>query len=288
MEEMGNRMSAMNIPLGALWTFPSDHLPVGALIDVGGQKLEVATLNCLDDRHLHWVTEKDSQGLKGSLITTAKDRNDAVAKVVVEMLTHKDHPKDLVALQEVSNDLTFKLRESLPDGFHIWRKGELAVIHNRNILTVSSIGYYHIFHHFSNKFVMKMKITIPSTKSHFWLVVVHLPGDPKSSLCSRRDLAKYLQRVASKCLTTIAMGDMNFTTKEMEEVFNEKKDLQVKLVSPYPTNINPAPERFSKSIDHIVVLNSSGEVTARMPDEVWEGLEELVDLLRNMEQSYDI
>ena len=70
MEEIGNRMSAENIPLGALWTFPSDHLPVGTLIDVGGQKLEVATLNCLDDRHLHWVTEKDSQGLKGSVITT--------------------------------------------------------------------------------------------------------------------------------------------------------------------------------------------------------------------------
>ena len=69
--------------LGYLWTFPTDHLPVGALVEVGRENLEVATLNCLDDKHLHWVTEKNSQGLNGSIITTAEDRNDVVAKVVV-------------------------------------------------------------------------------------------------------------------------------------------------------------------------------------------------------------
>ena len=281
---MENKLESENLnslaPLRELWTFPSDHLPVGALVEVGGRKLEVATLNCLADRHLHWVTEKDSQGLKGSLITTAKDRNDLVAEVVVEMLTQKEHPKDLIALQEVSNVLVSKLRESLPDDFHIWKKGELAFIHNRNILTVTNISYHNIFQHYPGKFVMKIKFSISDSNSQFWVVVVHMPGDPKTSLSSRRNLANYLERVASTGLTAIAMGDMNFTAKEMVEVFSEV-EIKFDLVSPYPTNINPAPERFSKAIDHIVVLNSAGEVTAREPDEVWERLEKLVELLKN-------
>ena len=201
------------------------------------------------------------------------------------MLTHKTHPKVLVALQEVSDNLASRLRESLPVGFHLWKKGELAFIHNKSILTVRNIGYNNIFKHFPYKIVIKIKFSIPSRKCHFWLVVVHVPGDPKFSLCSRRELANYLQRVSSPDLVVIAMGDMNFTAKEIEEVLSEKKGLKFKLISPYPTNINPSPERFSKCIDHIVVINSTGNVIARGPNEVLEGVDKLVDLLKNMEQN---
>jgi hypothetical protein len=46
------------------WRFPSDHLPVG--IEVNG--VRILSWNVLNNAYIEWVTEKDSQGLNGSLI----------------------------------------------------------------------------------------------------------------------------------------------------------------------------------------------------------------------------
>src|SRR5262245_39874654 len=46
------------------WQFPSDHLPIGMTMD----GLNIASWNVLDASFMRWMTEKDSQGLKHSMI----------------------------------------------------------------------------------------------------------------------------------------------------------------------------------------------------------------------------
>ena len=153
---------------------------------------------------MYWVTEEDTQGLKGSLITKSEDRNALVANVLVEMLTHKTHPKELIALQEVSNILMLRLTDSLPEGFHIWRKGELAIIYNKNIFSVNIIKYQNIFTEFPNKFIMEVQLSIHGSNSQFCLVNIHIPGNPKHSLSSRRSMARYMKMVSRNGMVDIA------------------------------------------------------------------------------------
>ena len=61
------QFQAMGTYVGELqekWQFPSDHLPIGMTFE----DLHIASWNVLDAKYMDWVMEKDSQGLKRSMI----------------------------------------------------------------------------------------------------------------------------------------------------------------------------------------------------------------------------
>ncbi|MDN3505413.1 MAG: hypothetical protein P0S95_07550 [Rhabdochlamydiaceae bacterium] len=52
--------------MGKNWQFPSDHLPIG--VDIDGE-FKVISWNVMNNCYMPWVKQKDSQGLKGSMLT---------------------------------------------------------------------------------------------------------------------------------------------------------------------------------------------------------------------------
>jgi len=72
-------------------------------------KFHIASWNVLGSDYIDWVTEKDSHGLKGSMISdehvfigdsklTLRDKH--VVDLVLQMLSHPTHPRAVLSLQE--------------------------------------------------------------------------------------------------------------------------------------------------------------------------------------------
>jgi len=113
-----------------LWQFPSDHLPIGMTMD----HIHIVSWNVLDADYMSWVTEKDSQGLKRSMIvdehiyiqgTSLTVRDLHIVDMILQMISHATHPKSLIALQECNKAFLKELIARLPLGLEvISHKGE--------------------------------------------------------------------------------------------------------------------------------------------------------------------
>lgn len=267
------------------WKFPSDHLPIGLTID----NLHLVSWNVLNTQHIHWVIEKDSQGLRRSMIgdehvfiegsqLTLRDKH--ITDLILQMIAHPTHPRSILALQECGKPFLEDLRNKLPSYFDILASGELAfLVDNRIFEIVSNQETFNLFE--SEPQLAIQDITLRQFKNGklFRLINAHLPGDPAKPAPS--EFAHYLANSFDPSLTTIAMGDMNFNEVEIGAALDNAFDNSppYSLLSPYCTNISPR-VFISKAIDHFLFYTSERIFPAlNQSNDILPGLASTVGLL---------
>ena len=248
------------------WQFPSDHLPVG--VEVDGVK--IISWNVLNNAYMEWVTEKDSQGLNGSLISTldvAVSKNGLTQRdvFVADMVQAMMAKGEVVALQECSEPFIQHLQSRLPSNWDIVKSfttkkiDQDILLYNKEQLTYES------------KFSETTRSAYPSApgralqNAYFTnnqgkdlrIINAHIPGDPGKP--GREEFARYVHQQHKAGATTVAVGDNNFDREEMKRAYQDAGFTDFSLHSPWPTNIDPVTKE-SKAIDHLFVI---GEARSR-------------------------
>jgi len=255
------------------WTLPSDHLPIG--MRLGNET--ILSWNVLNTLHMSWVMEKDSQGIKDSVvgkehIVVREDgltlRDQHVAQLICDM------DFTVLALQEAGTPFIEYLREILPSRYQIIHQGELAVLFDTEIYSCTdSFEAKDIFLPWDKRPVQHIDLQ-RTDGSSLHIVNGHLPGDPTKP--APEVFAEHLNTLANGS-DVIGLGDMNFNEVEMGSAFENSP---FTLYSPeYCTNVSPF-AYFSKTIDHFMV-SSNKQVEMFTPDMIIPGLGHLSALLEN-------
>ncbi|MDR3623888.1 MAG: hypothetical protein P4L16_01970 [Chlamydiales bacterium] len=270
------------------WQFPSDHLPVG--IEVDGVK--IVSWNVLNNAYINWVTEKDSQGLNGSLIS---DLNIVVQKngltkrdmYVIQLIQSIASSNDMIALQECGMPFLRELQENLPTD---WKfigflnkplvDQDVTLYNSRRFTydpTHSEVTYSAYPSVPGRSIVNGLFRRMENEGKDIRIVNAHIPGDP--TLPGREEFARYVANATSAKEIMVALGDNNFERHEMLDAYKKAGLSQFDLHSPWCTNIDPY-TKMSKAIDHIFVqgaFSRSLEAGEIMPEE--GRLQETIDLL---------
>jgi len=265
--------------LAERWQFPSDHLPIGILID----DLSITSWNVLNSKYMWWVTKKDSQGLQNSMLvdehvyigkTKLTIRDQHIVELILEMINHPTHPRNIIGLQECGVPFLKELSSRLPSRFTVIIHGGNGVILDKTLFEIIKECEVKIFSNEPKRSLQEILLKEKSTKKTIRLINVHIPGDPTKP--SRFEFTHYLADIFDPEITTIAMGDMNFNELEMKEALIQPNDYTV--YSAYCTNISPY-TFYSKAIDHFIV-HSRSLVDLNTPEQVLKGLEQTVELLQ--------
>ncbi len=273
------------------WQFPSDHLPIGMTFE----DLHILSWNVLDAEYMSWVTEKDSQGLKDSLITkehvyigdsklTVRDRH--VVLLILGAISHPTHPRSILALQECGKPFLEELRSRLPAHFElISHHGEAVLLDTRRFNVIEAKEASGIFSDAPNRTLQDVRLCRLEDGQTLRLINAHLPGDPEKP--GRLEFARYLERTFDPTIRTLAMGDMNFNEREISEALTAAfpSTCPFSLHSPYPTNISPF-EFNSKAIDHFIVY-SPGQSAPLLnaPEQIMRGVDSMAALLQGKRKS---
>ncbi len=273
--------------LGEKWQFPSDHLPVG--VEVNG--VRIISWNVLNGEYMQWVTEKDGQGLNGSLITALHKpvgsdgltvRDVLVADMVQQMMSRGD----VIALQECSNPFLHCLQERLLPGWKVvtdspsgYEKDHLAVLYNENRMHFSSSETSRSVYP-SDPGRPVFNTLFSDAQGHSLQIMnAHIPGDPNKP--GREEFARYVFAQHRDDGTTVALGDNNFERQQMIDAYRKAGFSDFSLHSPWQTNIDPYSKQ-SKGIDHLFVVGEHSSRDLRVDEVLQQGkLEETIGLLRN-------
>ncbi|MBM3201717.1 MAG: hypothetical protein FJZ56_04840 [Chlamydiae bacterium] len=258
--------------LGDKWTFPSDHLPVGA----NCRTFNVATWNVLNPAYLFWIL-RDKQGLANSSVLKAKNRTELIVEKIFQTLLHDTAPKQLLALQECSVELIEIVKKKLPSYYEILHKETfciqscLALIYDKRFFSLKTLSFQYPF------FLDTHHEIIDAIFNHhdeeFRVINTHIPADPR--LPSRYELAKYIENHPSHQM--LVLGDMNFNQWEMEECFL-KSSLELTCChTGYPTNIGY--DLYAKQIDFIFTSPNLMPQGLKA-DEVLNDLETHIDIMK--------
>jgi hypothetical protein len=268
------------------WQFPSDHLPIGMTFE----NMNIVSWNVLDADYMSWVLEKDSQGLKRSMIgdehiyignsgLTVRDKH--VVDLILETISHPTHPRNILSLQECNEPFREELRSRLPAHFEmIPSHGETLLIDRRAFEMVESKEVSGIFSNEPHRTIQDVTLRRLDNGQLMRLINVHLPGDPTKP--GRFEFAEYVAKTFAPAVTTLVMGDMNFNELEMSDAMREgfQNNSPFLLYSPYCTNISPF-AFDSKAIDHFFVYSpGSSPVRISEPNEIMAGLADTVNLLQ--------
>lgn len=270
------------------WRFPSDHLPVG--IEVNG--VRIISWNVLNNAYIEWVTDKDSQGLNGSLISELnvvvnKDGLTMRDVLVADMVQKMMDQGQVVALQECSQPFLKHLQERLPSewdiakSFNTNRIDQDVILYNKTQLTfqsnlseTSQSAYPSVpgrplqNAYFSNKDGRDLRI-----------INAHIPGDPTKP--GREEFAQYVQRYHKEGSVTVALGDNNFERDEMIAAYRKAGFSDFSIHSPWKTNIDPETKE-SKGIDHLFVIGDENSRDLKSGEILVGGdLQETIDLLNS-------
>ncbi len=288
--------------LAEKWQFPSDHLPVGA--QVGNAR--VVSWNILNDHFMSWVTEKDSQGLNGSMISQLDNlpsqkypqltmRDELVMDYLLQIINDPVNGAHLIlALQECSPEFIRAFQSRLPLSMGIVLSDPQLKLKDHNIVIYNREAFTYVPEEsaialaFPNtdpkRTLMDLMFIDNASQEKMRVINAHLPGDPLNP--GTFDYAHYLMTNLRQDCTTIALGDMNFTEEEMQLAFDREGGAPFRNLVGYNTNIG-ANTFEAKSIDHIWV-NTKLPCAGMQPNEVLSGLQSTVDLLtptywRNLE-----
>lgn len=292
--------------LGENWEFPSDHLPVGALVN--GK--HIGTWNVLDTQYIDWVIERNDQGIKGGAISRL-NRESSVMKgltvrevlvlhQVVSMVDRPDRPFQILALQECNTQFIKGLQCLLPEHIGIIQQNpklrdQEIVLFNKNDFTFlknESFTAVAAFPSAPGKLVLDLVFEERHTGEKFQIICAHIPGNP--ALPGRQEFAEYAVSHKRQDAITIGLGDMNFTPSELGEAFakaerrfNSDDHFENKIF--YYTNVDPY-TKAAKNIDQIWIAGAH-TIEADLPDQVLPGLQQTVTQLlpnaRELEMLYD-
>lgn len=282
--------------IGALeerWTFPSDHLPIGVSMTDSNSSFRVVSWNVLNSAYMRWIYE-DEQGLAKSNLTkenfSIKDngltlREQHVIDSLRMMVDSSDFPSNMICLQECSAVFIQELELQLPSHMKIVRSSDTPV-KNQNIILydanlfglIEKNLHTQVFASEPNRPLME--VVLEKNGVRYRIFNAHLRCD--ISLPQRFELAQFVSSRQSKDEITLVLGDLNVSQTQMKEALASTDNPNAFLpFSPYRTTVSPDLE--SKTIDHIFI--DSGETLLKIrensPNEILEGLQELVDLLNN-------
>lgn len=273
--------------LGEQWQFPSDHLPVG--VEVNG--VRVLSWNVMNNIYMNWVTEKDSQGLNGSLITLldvpAGDTGMTMRDLLVlEMVQNMMERGEVIALQECGVPFLKALEERLTENwglvksFSSPRDDQDVLLYDRTKLQYDPTLSETTLDAYPSVPGRPLQNGFFSTDQgeKIRIINAHIPG--AFDLPGREEFARYVYDQHQPGCVTLALGDNNFEREEMRDAFEKAGFVEFSLHSNWKTNIDPQTKE-SKAIDHIFIV---GEHTSRdlSPEEVIDAryhLQETVDLL---------
>lgn len=271
------------------WRFPSDHLPVG--IEVDG--VRIISWNVLNNAYMEWVTDKDSQGLNGSMISDLNVpvnehgltmRDMVIADMVQNMMTQGQ----IVALQECGEPFLEYLQTKLPSNwdliksFNTQRTDQDVILYNKSQFTYQSAlseTTESAYPSFPGRPLQTAHFSSNQGKD-LHIINAHIPGDPNKP--GREEFADYVYRQHREGSTTVALGDNNFERHEMRDAYQKAGFSDFNLHSPYQTNIDPVDKR-SKGIDHFFAIGNDNSSDLK-PDQVLIGgnLQETIDLLNQV------
>lgn len=268
------------------WRFPSDHLPIG--IEVDG--VRIISWNVLNQAYMEWVTDMDSQGLNGSMISdllTIVDSNGLTMRDVfaVDMIENMMSKGEIVTLQECSEPFLQHLQARLPNDWDIIKSFKSPRVDQDVILYNKTRLNYKPSQSETSRLVYPSSPGRPVQNAYFSnttgkdlrIINAHIPGDP--ALPAREELAHYVHRQHTDGSTTVALGDCNFERDEMVEAYRKAGFREFSLHSPWKTNIDPY-SKESKGIDHAFVIGGT-DSRDLSPGEVLSNgnLQETIELL---------
>ena len=269
------------------WRFPSDHLPVG--VEING--VRVISWNVLNNVYMEWVTDKDSQGLNGSLISDLNvvidpanglTQRDAVVAEMVRDMMAKGH---VVALQECGLPFLKYLEERLPPqwkmikSFDSPRKDQDVVLFDQSKLNycpdrseTTTSAYPSV----PNRPIQNVLFTDRQGQD-LRIINAHIPGDPQ--LPVREEFANYVRKQHEQGAVTVALGDNNFERDEMIAAYQQAGFSDFSIHTPWKTNIDPYTKE-SKGIDHIFIIGNENSRDLKSQEILTEwGLQQTIDLL---------
>ncbi len=268
------------------WRFPSDHLPVG--IEVNG--VRIISWNVLNNAYMEWVTDKDSQGLNGSMISqldvvVQEDGLTLRDIVVADLVQNMMSKGQIVALQECGAPFLkhlearvpahWDLVKSFPDGREdqdviLYDKTQLAYCAERSETTSSA------YPSVPNRPLQNAFFSHQSGRD-LRIINAHIPGDPTKP--GREEFAKYTYEHHQEDAITVALGDNNFERDEMIDAYRKAGFTDFSIHSPWQTNIDPYSKK-SKGIDHLFVIGDENSRDLKADEVLSNGnLQETIDLL---------
>ncbi|CAL1151551.1 unnamed protein product, partial [Cladocopium goreaui] len=277
--------------LGKLWQFPSDHPPIAAKLTLGECSLKVASWNVLNRNYYKYI-DADTQGLKGSQITTlheAERRESTIVEKIQEMLLKTNI--NILCLQECWPELIAELKAALGENllFEMLCSGDeqdknQEVIVFDSKLRVMDVPHHPPFSENSKKVVTEVHFQLETESLR--VVTTHVPGAPFG--CARREFADRLAEIVNgKKLPTVLMADLNFPEKAVHPLLLDRGLEDIYFVpTPYPTNICQG-SLLPKRIDSIAVINHQvagsklRDITAMGAKELLDGLDKVVELLQS-------
>ena len=272
----------MGVVVGELqerWTFPSDHLPIGATVD----GLKIASWNVLNTLFIEWI-ERNGQGLARSLLVAGQTlvneegltrRDQIVADAILQMI---QKGRQMIALQECSQPFIQELQRLLPSKMALilrsspFSMDQEAIVYDTDVLKVDHPQTIEgIYSTHPKRKLMTVVFQRLDKHNKLSVVNVHIPGEPGGP--AHFELARFVASCQGPCL---ALGDFNFDEQQMKDAF-DGFSARGRLLSPYCTNIQPVVLR-SRCLDHFYV---SDGVAAALdpPEELVSGLSSMVDLL---------
>jgi endonuclease/exonuclease/phosphatase family metal-dependent hydrolase len=269
------------------WRFPSDHLPVG--IEVNG--IRIISWNVLNNAYMEWVTDKDSQGLNGSLISELDipiQENGLTKRdvFVAEMIQTMMAKGQIVALQECSEPFLEYLKQNLPSqwdlvrSFDTVKKDQDVILYNTAQLAYcseSSETTNTAYPSVPGRPLQNVYFSRYEGGSDLRIINAHIPGDP--TLPGREEFAEYVYKQHQQGLVTIALGDNNFERDEMIDAYRKAGFTDFSIHSPWKTNIDPYTKE-SKAIDHLFVMGDEDSRDLRSDEILVNGnLQESINLL---------
>lgn len=256
-------------PLGEKWKWPSDHLPVGAVVNRVGstlnpkETLRVISWNVLNSLSVHFISS-DSQGLNGSDITKQNfvsshfltRREERVALLIIELM----RSCDILCLQECSP----LIMETVSKGMdHIF--GEKAI---GNHSTAGKYGDFGVIYYSRNR--CKNPSSTTSTQFTYlgreqYLQSLYFPNAvvpilifnthwnvSYSSIKLRDVVFRFVPREIT--YPVLICGDMYQKEVDVLRELNQGYPHQFAGVNiPYFTSVNS--ERVPVDYDHICYLN---------------------------------
>lgn len=302
-ETVAERTSTQFYPvgeLGALWQFPSDHLPVGGTVG----PIHFVAWNILDTRYLFHIVKND-QGLKESLILESNvpahegsaltKREEAIVQHVLAMIDHAHFPKALVALEETGANVFLELNAHLPRRIELIPStleelghGDLF-LYDTEVFDFVDFDSHRYEVHPGNSY-MTLTLREKTTGIIYRFVQSHVPGGPVKSAPARQELAEALMQDFDPKAVTLVMGDMNRSPDYFLDDFEQaaiqcgfEKQPFTNLWVPYATHINTHME--ASWIDNLFIAAPDPKLPIHVAGDASEFFEEMqntLDLLENI------
>lgn len=232
-------VSMTPLSLGSGWTCPSDHLPVGAALESSDlpKPISVISWNILNTLWIPYIEQSaEINGMKESAVlkldriiegTAYTEReikvNELIRSILWGQMQRGRSP--ILLLQEVSKTMKKLIEKDLPLQFGLLETdpgfNDLGlVIYDREVLVVEEYEVIHgLYSKDRDNFIQDVLFSIQGSDQRLRIINTHIPGGPGS--LGPQEFSNYLQATFRPGIATLAAGDMNVESPEVDSALKE-------------------------------------------------------------------